>query len=52
MGVFKLPNMLCEEMEQMIWYFWWGDERGGQENSLDGMGEIIIAKVLWWYRLP
>jgi hypothetical protein len=28
MGIFKLPSMLCEEMEQMIRYFWWGEEKG------------------------
>jgi hypothetical protein len=28
MGVFKLPATLCDEMMQMIRYFWWG--KGGQ----------------------
>jgi hypothetical protein len=28
MGVFKLPISLCEEMEQMARYFWWGEEKG------------------------
>jgi hypothetical protein len=31
MGVFKLPSMLCEELTQMIRYFWWGEE-GGQRK--------------------
>jgi hypothetical protein len=26
MGVFKLAADLCEELEQMIHYFWWGEE--------------------------
>jgi hypothetical protein len=26
MGVFKLPNKLCEELTQLIRYFWWGEE--------------------------
>jgi hypothetical protein len=28
MGVFKLPGNLCEELNQMIRYFWWGEEDG------------------------
>ena len=24
MSVFKLPNILCEEMTSMVWKFWWG----------------------------
>jgi hypothetical protein len=31
MGVFKLPTCLCEELMQIIRYFWWGEE-GGQRN--------------------
>jgi hypothetical protein len=26
MGVFKLPGTLCEELTQLIRYFWWGEE--------------------------
>jgi hypothetical protein len=28
MGIFKLPRTLCDEMTQLIRYFWWGDEEG------------------------
>jgi hypothetical protein len=28
MGVFKLPATLCEEMTEMIRYFWWSEENG------------------------
>lgn len=31
MGVFKLLATLCEELNQMIRYFWWGEE-GGQRK--------------------
>jgi hypothetical protein len=26
MGIFKLPRTLCDEMTQLIHYFWWGDD--------------------------
>lgn len=28
MGVFKIPDTLCDELERMIRYFWWGDDAG------------------------
>jgi hypothetical protein len=27
MGVFKLPMTMCEDITQMIRYFWWGEEK-------------------------
>jgi hypothetical protein len=31
MGVFKLPVSICEELTQLIRYFWWGED-GGQRK--------------------
>jgi hypothetical protein len=31
MGIFKLRTTMCEEMEQMIRYFWWGEEKGQRQ---------------------
>jgi hypothetical protein len=47
MGVFKLPATLCEEMEQLIRYFWGGGGGWKQppESSLGGVGENLAAKV-------
>lgn len=28
MGIFKLPASLCDELTQMICYFWWDEEDG------------------------
>ena len=28
MGVFKLPNSVCEDLTKMIRYFWWGASQG------------------------
>jgi hypothetical protein len=41
MGVFRLPNTLCEELTEMIRYFWCG-----------GGGEIVITgKFTGWLKI-
>jgi hypothetical protein len=44
MGVFKLPSTLCEEMEHMIWYFWWGDEKGVRKIHWLAWEKLLLPK--------
>jgi hypothetical protein len=44
MGVFKLPNTMCEEMEQMIHYFWWGDEQGTKKVHWLAWEKLLMPK--------
>jgi hypothetical protein len=39
MGIFNLPFGLCNELTKMIRNYWWGEENGKRENTLDGVGE-------------
>jgi hypothetical protein len=45
MRVFKLPNTLCEEMEQMIRYFWWGDEKGARKVHWLAWEKLLLPKT-------
>jgi hypothetical protein len=40
MGVFKLPAMLCEELSQMIRYFWRGED-GDSVRSIGWLGKSL-----------
>jgi hypothetical protein len=44
MGVFKLPNTQCEEMERMIRYFWWGDEEGARKIHWLAWEKLLMPK--------
>lgn len=28
MGVFKLPMFVCDDLNRMVWNFWWGSFKG------------------------
>jgi hypothetical protein len=36
MEVFKLPKQLCEELTQLIRFFWWG-KKGGDRGKCTGL---------------
>jgi hypothetical protein len=44
MGVFKLPNTLCEEMEQIIWYVWWANEKGARKVHWLAWEKLLLPK--------
>jgi hypothetical protein len=44
MGVFKLPSMLCEELTQMIRYFWWGEEGGQRKVHWMAWERLVMPK--------
>jgi hypothetical protein len=44
MGVFKLPNTLCEDMEQMIQYFWWGNEKEARKVHWLSWEKLLLPK--------
>jgi hypothetical protein len=44
MGAFKLSANLCEEMELMIRYFWWGDEKGQRKVHWMAWEKLLQAK--------
>jgi hypothetical protein len=46
MGVFKLPANLCEELTQMIRYFWWGEEGGQRKVHWIAWEKLLMPKCL------
>jgi hypothetical protein len=46
MGFFKLPTRLCDELTQMIRYFWWGNE--GRQRKVHWLAweKLILLKCL------
>jgi hypothetical protein len=46
MGIFKLPETLCEEMMRMIRYFWWGEEDGQRKVHWLVWEKLLIPKHL------
>jgi hypothetical protein len=44
MGIFKLPRTLCEEMTQLIRYFWWGDEEGQRKIHWTAWDKFLLPK--------
>jgi hypothetical protein len=45
-GVFKLSATLCEEMMQMIRYFWWEEEGGQRKIHLIAWDKLLMPKRL------
>jgi hypothetical protein len=46
MGVFKLPITLCDELMQMICYFWWGEESGQWKVHWLAWEKVLMPKCL------
>jgi hypothetical protein len=46
MGVFKLRGNLCEELNQMIRYFWWGEEEGQRKVHWIAWEKLFTPKCL------
>jgi hypothetical protein len=46
MGVFKLPPTLCDEMMQMIRYFWWCEEGGQRKVHWLAWKKLLLPKCL------
>jgi hypothetical protein len=44
MIMFKLPVTLCEELEQLIRYFWWGEERGQRKMHWVAWEKLLQPK--------
>jgi hypothetical protein len=44
MGIFKLPRILCDEMTQLIWYFWWGNEEGQRKIHWIAWDKLLLLK--------
>jgi hypothetical protein len=44
MGIFKLPRTLCDEMTQLIWYFWWGNEEGQRKIHWIAWDKLLLPK--------
>jgi hypothetical protein len=44
MGGFKLPAGLCEELEQMIRYFLWGEEKGQRKIHWLSWEKLLQSK--------
>jgi hypothetical protein len=46
MGMFKLPGNLCEELNQMIRYFWWREEGGQRKVHWVAWEKLLMPKIL------
>jgi hypothetical protein len=44
MGVFKLPSNFCEELTQMIRYFWWREEGGQRKVHWIAWEKLLMPK--------
>jgi hypothetical protein len=44
MGIFKLPRTLCDEMNQLIRYFWWGDEAVQRKIHWIAWDKLLLLK--------
>jgi hypothetical protein len=44
MSVFKLPVGLCDELEQMVRNFWWGDEPGHRKVHWITWDKLLCPK--------
>jgi hypothetical protein len=44
MGVFKLPVALCDEMTQLIRYFWWGEDAEHIKVHWIAWDKLLLAK--------
>jgi hypothetical protein len=44
MDIFKLPLTMCEELTQLIRYFWWGDERGQRKVHWLAWDKLLLPK--------
>jgi hypothetical protein len=44
MGVFKLPTTLCDEMTQLIHYFWWGEEARHRKAHWVAWDKLLMPK--------
>jgi len=44
MGVFKLPDTLCDEMTCMVRAFWWGQSNGKNKTAWLSRDKICIPK--------
>jgi hypothetical protein len=44
MIMFKLPVTLCEELEQLIRYFWWGEEKGQRKMHWVAWEKLLQPK--------
>jgi hypothetical protein len=45
MGIFKLPNTLCEDLKQMVRYFWCGDEKGSRKVHWLAWEKLLMPKA-------
>jgi hypothetical protein len=52
MGVFKLPKNMCEELTQLIIYFWWGKEGGHWKEHWLTWDKLIMSKCLGGMGFP
>jgi hypothetical protein len=52
MGVFKLPKNMCEELTQLIIYFWWGEEGGHRKVHWLAWDNLIMPKCLGGMGFP
>jgi hypothetical protein len=46
MVVFKPPTTLCDEMTQLIRYFWWGEEAGHMKVHWVAWNKLLLPKGL------
>jgi hypothetical protein len=46
MGAFKFLGNLCEELNQMIRYFWWGEESGHHKVHWIAWEKMLMPKCL------
>jgi hypothetical protein len=50
-GVFKLSTTLCDEMTQLIRYFWWREEAGQRKVHMGDLGQVVVAEGIRRYGL-
>lgn len=44
MSCFKLPSDICEEIEQLLCNFWWGDKEGSRKVHWMSWKHLCRAK--------
>jgi len=45
MSMFKLPNMLCDEMTSMVRNFWWGQMHERTKMACSSWDKFIFQKM-------